>query len=85
MGNGARVNSPKKAADQVLGMIPVEEAKNFLMECLNLPDPINYPDHRPHFERWLRRWQRLFTFQSEDERGNWQTQLIPKGAALLRR
>ena len=61
-------NSPEKRTDQVLGMLSVEKIKSFLMECLNLPNPIDYPEHRPQFERWLKRWQRLFTFRMEDGR-----------------
>jgi hypothetical protein len=71
-------NSPKKSAGQVLGMLSVEEIKTFLMECLNLPNPIDYPEHRPQFERWLSRWQRLFTFRTEDERGSGQTKQVPR-------
>jgi hypothetical protein len=59
------MNSPKKTEHQILGILPVNEAKDFLLECVNLPNPIDYPDHRPHFDRWLRRWQRVFTFESE--------------------
>jgi hypothetical protein len=72
------MNSPKKAAHQVLGIWPEDDSKKFVMECVNLPDPIDYPPYRPHFERWLRRWQRLFTFQSEGEDGKWRTLEIPR-------
>jgi hypothetical protein len=69
--------SPQKATDQVLGAFSVEESNKFLLECLNLPTPIDYPEHRPHFERWLRRWQKLFTFHVEED-GKWRTKLITR-------
>src|SRR6185437_14627345 len=72
------MNSPGKSADQVLGVFSVKESKNFLMDCLNLPNSVTYPDHRPHFERWLKRWHRIFTFRKEDEDRNWQTHLVPR-------
>jgi hypothetical protein len=73
-----KANSPKKTTDQVLGVLSVDEVKIFLMECANLPDPIGYPANRPRFDRWLRKWQRFFTFQSESEDGKWRTMEIPK-------
>jgi hypothetical protein len=72
------MNSPEKAADQVLGTLSVEDVRNFLLDCVNLPDPIGRPDNRRQFERWLRKWQRLFTFQSEGEDGKWRTMEIPR-------
>lgn len=71
-------------------MLSVERIKSFLMDSLNLPDPIDYPEHRSHFERWLKRWQRLFTFKaevevqvtneggSEDSYAKWETIQIPR-------
>jgi hypothetical protein len=72
------MNSPEKAAHQALGILADDDIKKFLMECVNLPDPIGYPDHRLHFDRWLRKWQRLFTFKSEGEDGKWHTMEIPR-------
>lgn len=60
-------NSPEKAADQVLGMLSVERIRGFLEDCVNLPNPIDYPEDAGHFERWLKRWQRLFTYRVEVE------------------
>ena len=60
-------NSPGNATNRVLGILTVAEIKAFLMDCANLPNPIDYPDHRPHFERWLKRWQRLFRYKAEVE------------------
>lgn len=71
-------NSPENATNKVLGALTDEEIKTFLMECANLPNPIDYPEHRPHFERWLRKWRRLFTFQIEDEDGERQTSQVPR-------
>lgn len=83
------MNSPEKAADQVLGM-PVKVISDFLMECVNLPDPLatvvpiretpyaNWSTDCPPFDRWLRKWQRLFTFQSEGENGKWISAKIPR-------
>jgi hypothetical protein len=67
------MNSPKETVDHVLGVLSVSEAQTFLMECANLPDPIGYPDNRQHFERWSRRWRRLFTFQIEGEDDKYRT------------
>ena len=63
------------------------------MECVNLPDHMHgtiipsrstpyarYTDDSPHFDRWLRKWQRLFTFQTEDIDGKWQAMEIPREA-----
>ncbi|HEY3624861.1 MAG TPA: hypothetical protein VGL00_01205 [Terracidiphilus sp.] len=70
--------SPKKAADHVLGMLSVQEIQSLLMDSLNLPNPIDYPEHRPQFERWLKRWQRLFTFRGESEDGERRTMQVPR-------
>lgn len=59
--------SPENSRNKVLGVISVGDVKNFLADSANLADPIDYPEHRPHFERWLRRWQGLFSFQKEEE------------------
>ncbi|MGC2476649.1 MAG: hypothetical protein WA485_20105 [Candidatus Sulfotelmatobacter sp.] len=73
------MNSPEKTENQVLGLLSVTEAKTFLIDCVNLPNPIDYPrDNRDRFERWLRKWQRWFTFDSEDEDGKWHPRSIPK-------
>lgn len=69
-------NSPGNTVHKVLGTLTTEEIKRFLVECANLPNPIDYPEHRPHFERWLRRWTRLFTFQSPD--GKHRTEQVPR-------
>lgn len=75
-----RRNSPKKSSDQVLGVIAVEQAKEFLTDSLNLPWAHSYPGYRAHFERWLNRWERWFTFRreaeiadGEDTRVEWET------------
>jgi hypothetical protein len=74
------MNSQEKAADQVLGMSE-KVIRDFLMECVNLPDPLativpsrttpyaTWSDACPPFDRWVKKWQRLFTFQSEGENG----------------
>jgi hypothetical protein len=83
------MNSPEKVVDQVLGT-SVTVIKDFLMECVNLPDPLativpiantpyaNFSDDSPHFDRWLRKWQRLFTFQTKGEDGEWRTMELPR-------
>jgi hypothetical protein len=83
------MKSPEKAADQVLGM-SAKVISDFLMECVNLPDrlatitPIrgtpyaNWSADCPPFDRWLRRWQRFFTFESEGENGKWVVTQIPR-------
>ena len=71
-----RGNSPEKSLDQVLGVLSVEKAKEFLLDSLNLPWAVTYPDHRDTFNVWLRRWQRVFTFRIEEEDGNRQTKVI---------
>ena len=73
-----RGNSPEKSLDQVLGVLSVEKAKEFLMDSLNLPWAVTYPDHRDTFNVWLRRWQRVFTFRIEEEDGNRQTKVITR-------
>jgi hypothetical protein len=73
-----RGNSPKKSTDQVLGMLTVNEIQSFLMDTLNLPPTVTYLDHRPHFGRWLKRWQRLFTYRSEDGDVTMQSKLIAR-------
>jgi hypothetical protein len=78
-----RKNSPGESSDHVLEAISVHDATAFLMECANLPNPIwaisnaKEPHASPHFERWLRRWQRFFTFQKEDNKGKMQMRPIP--------
>ena len=61
------MKSPEKAVVQVLGTFPVKEVKTFLSECVNLPNPVDYADHQPHFDRWLRRWRHVLAFKSEGE------------------
>lgn len=84
------MNSPEKVADQILGTLSVVDAKKFLLDCVNLPNPLatfvrlsNAPfatrsDASPHLDRWLLRWQRLFTFQSESKDGKWRTMEVPR-------
>ena len=60
-------NSPENIRDQVLGVLSVDKARDFLMDSLNLPWRTDSPEGRPHFERWLRRWQPFFTFNVEVE------------------
>lgn len=73
-----RGKSPETAADYVLGVLSVSDVRNLLMDCLNLPNPIDYPEHRPQFERWLKKWQRLFTFRGETEDGERRTMQVPR-------
>lgn len=73
------MDSPKKSTHQILGTLSVKEIKPFLLECANLPNPIDYPDHRPYFERWLRRWQRIFMFERETEDGKRKPVQLPRG------
>jgi hypothetical protein len=83
----AQKKSPVKPADQVLGVLSVDEAKRFLLDCINLPWSVNYPEHRDHFERWLRRWQRLLTYKVElevedddsaESQVQWENQQVPR-------
>jgi hypothetical protein len=60
-------NSPQKAEHQVLGILPEQSIKDFLVECANLPNPIDYPENRLHFERWLRRWRHVLAFKNDAE------------------
>ncbi len=60
------------------------------MECVNLPDTLatiipvrntpyaNWSDDSPQLDRWLRKWQRLFTFRSEGDDGKGHTMEIPR-------
>jgi hypothetical protein len=71
-------------------VLSVEKARDFLMDSLNLPWRMDSPDGRPHFERWLRRWQRFFTFEVRVEaeikeedgpvesRAQWESVHIPR-------
>lgn len=43
--------------------------KAFLKDCVNLPNPIDYPEHIPQFEQWLNRWSSLFSYGAEGESG----------------
>ncbi|MFZ0915029.1 MAG: hypothetical protein WBQ76_13940 [Candidatus Korobacteraceae bacterium] len=70
--------SPTKSEDQVLGMLSVDETKAFLLDSINLPWAVDYPEARPHFERWLKRWQRLFTYKAETEDAKWKTMQVPR-------
>jgi len=72
------VKSPENTEDHVLGTLSAGAIRKFLMDCLNLPNPIDYPEHRPQFERWLKRWERLFTFRGETEDGEYQTMQVPR-------
>lgn len=62
-------NSPQESANQVLGVMSVDDVMRFLLDSVNLPNPVDYPEHRPAFERWLRRWRGLFKYLVEDEGG----------------
>jgi hypothetical protein len=77
-GEGVAVKSPQKRHDQVLGVLSVKETKGFLMDSLNLPWAVTYPDHRDYFEFWLNKWQRWFTFQRLTESGDRETAQIPR-------
>jgi hypothetical protein len=70
-------NSPRIATDKVLGVMAAAEVRTFLVECANLPTPIDYPEHRPRFERWLKKWARMFAFRGEDTNGKRETKEAP--------
>lgn len=59
--------SPEKLDDQVLGILGQEKVRAFLLDCVNLPNPIDYPPHHAAYVRWRNRWARLFTFQRDGE------------------
>jgi len=40
--------------------------------------PYAHLDEVPHFDRWLRKWHRLFTFQTEGEDRKWHPMEIPR-------
>lgn len=60
-------NSHRSERNNVLGVISVADIKTFLTDSANLPWSVTYPDYRPHFDRWVRRWERLFTYRAEVE------------------
>jgi hypothetical protein len=60
-------NSPAKRGHQVLGVMAEKDIKAFLLDCVNLPNPIDYRENRPHFDRWLRRWRKVLAFKSDGE------------------
>jgi hypothetical protein len=70
--------SPVNPSNQVLGVLSLEEAQTFVLECANLPDPIGMPKYLRHFDRWLRHWQHFFTFQTEGNDGIYRNQNIDK-------
>lgn len=76
--SGVKQKSLKKEPDQVLGVIYRKDITAFLMDSANLPNPIDHPDHHAQFHRWLRNWQRLFTFRTKAQNGKPRTALIPK-------
>lgn len=67
MANNTFGNSRPILRQKILGDFPATRIKRFLLESANLPNPIDFPEHRKQFGRWLERWQRFFTFQSEIE------------------
>jgi len=73
-----KTNSPERHENQVLGILPVAQVQNFVLDSVNLPWAIDYPGYRPHFERWLRRWSSLFSFKTEDDQGKLRINEIPK-------
>lgn len=70
--------SPREVPNQVLGVMSADQIRAFLEDCVNLPNPIDYPDHRTHFERWLLRWRGLFTFWTDDKKGKRMKTLVPR-------
>ncbi|MBB5059090.1 hypothetical protein HDF16_003813 [Granulicella aggregans] len=60
-----KLNSPENGANQCLGLITISEVRDFLMDSLNLPNPLDSPEQRGQLRRWLKKWQRLFTFHVE--------------------
>lgn len=64
-GKRASVNSRRIAVNTVLGVISITEIKKYLTDSANLPWSVTYPDYRPHFDRWMRRWGRLFMYRAE--------------------
>ena len=61
------MKSPENSPSKVLGILTEEVIRKFLLDCVNLPNPIDYPENRPGFVRWLRRWERLFKYRSQAE------------------
>ena len=72
-----KAKSPEKRTNQVLGVLSVDDGRKFLMDCLNLPNPIDCEDSRPHFDRWVRRWGKLLTFRYEDVHGASEMRPVP--------
>ena len=54
--------SPETPSHCVLGVASITRIRSFLEDSVNLPNPIDYPEHVPHFERWLARWQSEFGY-----------------------
>ncbi len=69
--------SPEKAAHKVLVAEKEQKIRAFLLDCVNLPNPIDYPEHQPYFERWLNRWGKSFKYRA-DVNGDTKTLLVPR-------
>ena len=61
------MNSHRIGGKDVLGVISVTDIKKFLTDSANLPWSVTYPHYRPHFNRWVTRWQKLFIYEAELE------------------
>lgn len=63
---------------RVLGVITPLQIESVLLGSVNLPNPIDYPDNRPEFERWFERWKWMFTFRGEDQYGKSKALEMPR-------
>ena len=59
--------SRQEKGHYILGVMTPKQIEVFLVDCVNLPNPIDYPENRHEFDRWLQRWQWMFTFRTEDQ------------------
>ncbi len=70
-------NSTRNDTHKVLGTNKETRLKAFLLDCVNLPNPIDYPGNEAHFERWLNLWGKSFTYRADVE-GESKTTRVPR-------
>src|ERR687888_546957 len=73
-----RNNSINAGPHLVLGAIIVDDARRFILDCVNLPWAIGLPRTRHRFEDWVKRWKDVFIFESRDDNGALNTKQISK-------
>ncbi len=81
----AKPKSIRKPAVRVLGTTTKQPLRDFLLDSVNLFNPIDFPPDGPaHFKRWVRRWGDRMTYRANDRQARVPLEYLESLAPILR-